>query len=397
MDSSRWLVAHKIAARPLLGNAISNRYFLSIHQGVIVSQVPNKPLHNLVVDNGIQPGQTKSLLLSISKSYSGSDVRIPAIVSRGLKDGPTLVVTAALHGDEINGTGVVRQLIIDRSFKLIAGTLILVPVVNILGFERHSRYMPDRRDLNRCFPGSRTGSLASRMAYEFFSQVMRNSDYAIDLHTAALRRTNFPNIRADISDPRLASFAKAFGAELIVNGRGPTGSLRNAACKAGCSTIILEAGEVWKVEPNVVEYALRGITNCLSFLQMIDAKPVAPKYRIVTDSTRWIRAKDGGFLQFHVRPGDIVAKGDAIVTNLTLSGDLRRTVRSPRAGIVLGMTTLPAVAPGSAICHLAFAKSGALAKAEEIAEGLSQGSLYERVKDETGSGIMRQDEARAKK
>ncbi len=354
-------------------------------------------LHNLVLDNQIEPGQTKSLLLSISKSYSGSDVRIPAIVSRGLKEGPTVVITAALHGDEINGTGVVRQLIVDPPFKLLAGTLILIPVLNILGFERHSRYMPDRRDLNRCFPGSRTGSLASRMASEIFRQVIVNSDYAIDLHTAAVRRTNFPNIRADMSDPHLAAFANAFGAELTVDGRGPRGSLRNAACKVGCATIILEAGEVWKVEPNVVEYALRGITNCLSYLKMTDSKRVAPKYRIVTDSTSWVRARDGGFLQFHIRPGDIVAKGEAIATNLSLSGDTRRKIRSPRAGIVLGMTSLPAVVPGSAICHLAYTKSGILANAEEIAESLSGNTLYERVKEELGAGIMVHDENSPKK
>lgn len=201
----------------------------------------------------VPPGSELATTLAISESYSGQDVSIPAFVWRGNSPGPTVCITAAVHGDEINGTGAIRHIIRERPFQLTAGTLVLIPVVNMPGFELHTRYLPDRRDLNRSFPGSAEGSFASRLARSFFDQVIRRCDYGIDLHTAAVRRTNFPNVRANMQDERLAAFARAFGAELIVSGNGPKGSLRASACKAGCATLILEAGEVWKVGPGVVE------------------------------------------------------------------------------------------------------------------------------------------------
>ena len=199
----------------------------------------------------IDPGSSASLSIPISEGYSGADITTPVYVWRGVQPGPTVAITAAVHGDEINGTGAIRHIIRHKPFELLAGTLVLVPVVNMMGFERHSRYLPDRRDLNRSFPGSREGSLTSRLAISFFSQVIKRCDYAIDLHTAAVRRTNFPNVRADLSNEPVAALARAFGAELIVDGKGPKGSLRATACKYNCPTIILEAGEVWKVEPGV--------------------------------------------------------------------------------------------------------------------------------------------------
>lgn len=161
----------------------------------------------------IAPGENRDLELKIAESYSGRTIQIPIHVRRGKKDGPVVFVTAAVHGDEINGTGAVRSLILDATFELQAGALILVPVVNLLGFDRHSRYLPDRRDLNRCFPGSLKGSLASRMARIVFDEVVARSDFGIDLHTAAVRRTNFPNVRADITNAETRRFAEAFGSE----------------------------------------------------------------------------------------------------------------------------------------------------------------------------------------
>ncbi len=350
--------------------------------------VPAWQTHNLVLAHDVKPGESRTVQLTISKSYAGADIRIPVSIWRGEQTGPTVVLTAAIHGDEINGTGIIRQILTDRVLDLKRGTLILVPVVNMFGFERHTRYMPDRRDLNRCFPGSYNGSLASRMARSFFDQVARNADYGIDLHTAAVRRTNFPNVRADLSDPKLAEFARAFGSELLIDGRGPKGSFRNAACRAGCATLILEAGEVWKVEQTIVEYALRGIRNCLAFLEMIDDEMRPLPYCIITDSTKWIRAREGGFLTFHAAPGDIVAKGDPIATNTSLTGDKRNLVRAPRDGIVLGMTTLPAVSPGSPICHLAYAKKGELRKHERAVGRLDDDSLYGRIKDDLAVSLM---------
>lgn len=335
-----------------------------------------------------EPGGRDQYQLVVSESISGADVTIPVYVWKGKRPGPVVCVTAAVHGDEINGTGTIRSIITDPPFELQRGTLVMVPVVNLLGFERHSRYLPDRRDLNRSFPGSASGSLSSRLAFSFFSQLTKHCDYGIDLHTAAVRRTNFPNVRADISNTTLRSFARAFGTELIVSGPGPKGSLRRAATKAGCLTMILEAGEVWKVEPAVVEYAIRGITNCLRHLRMVDGEPTRPPYRLETDTTTWVRATSGGFLEFHVAPGDLVHKDEPIATNSDLTGEEIETVRAPRDGIVLGMTTMPSVAPGDPVVHLTYPKSGTLNRIEKLIDKLDDDSLHERTREDLARNIM---------
>ncbi len=336
----------------------------------------------------VQPQSRASFAASLSESYLGADVTIPVHVWRGRREGPTVCVTAAVHGDEINGAGAIRQIIKEPPFEIVAGTLVLVPVVNILGFERHTRYLPDRRDLNRSFPGSKTGSLASRIAASFFTQITKRCDFGIDLHTAAVRRTNFPNVRADMTDERVASFARAFGAGLIVSAKGPKGSLRNAACDAGCATLILEAGEVWKVEPGVVEYAVRGIVNCLKHLEMVEGKPEEPPYRIEVDATKWIRATRGGFLEFHVAPGDTVEKDDPLATNTDLTGAELNIIKAPHNGIILGMTTIPSVAPGDPVFHLAFPRKSALRKMERIVGGLDNDSLHERMREGLASSVL---------
>jgi predicted deacylase len=336
----------------------------------------------------VAPGEQIVCKANLLAGYATNNVDIPVYIWRGQESGPTVAVTAAVHGDEINGTGAIRHIIRERVFELRAGTVVLVPVVNILGFERHSRYLPDRRDLNRSFPGSEQGSLASRMASSFFRQVVRRCDYCIDLHTASVRRTNFPNVRADLTNERVLALARAFGSELIVGGVGPKGSLRREANRIGCATIILEAGEVWKAEQTVVEYAVRGIGNCLMFLGMIDGEPVQPAYHVETDATKWIRAEQGGFLEFHVGPGDIVEKDEAIATNTNLVGEEQNVIRAPRDGIILGMTTIPSVVPGDPVCHLAYPKRSTLRKIERVVGRLADGSLHERLRDDLSSSIL---------
>jgi len=338
-------------------------------------------------DARVGPGEMVPLWIPVSESYAGSDVRIPALVWRGAKTGPTVCVTAAVHGDEINGTGTIRRLVRDQPFQLLEGTLVLVPVVNLIGFERHSRYLPDRRDLNRCFPGTKGGSLARRLAHAVFNFVVRRCDYGIDLHTAAVRRTNFPSVRADLDNERLAPFARAFGAELIIDGAGPAGSLRREATAAGCATLAFEIGEAWKVESGAVAYSISGITNCLRHLGMVDGEPSEPAYRLETDTTKWIRAEVGGFLEFHVAPGDIVKAGDPLVTNTSLLGTSNNLVVAPRDGIVIGMTTLPAVSPGNPVCHLAFPAQGTLRKIERAVRKLDEDALHERVRGDMARSV----------
>lgn len=312
----------------------------------------------------IAPGEARDVTLAISESYSGMTIEIPIHVRRARSDGPIVFVTAALHGDEINGTGAVRQLLQDDAFQLVRGTVILVPVLNLLGFDRHSRYLPDRRDLNRCFPGSETGSLASRMAHAIFHAIVMRSDYGIDLHTAAVRRTNYPNVRGDLGFPAVRQLAEAFGGEIIINSEGPRKALRPEACAAGCPTIMMEGGEVWKVEPAVVEATVRGIKNVLSYLEMLDQEPARPEYQVIIEKTKWVRAERGGFLQFHVNPGDIVEKDQPLATSATLLGRERRVLHSPFDAVVVGMTTLPAISPGEPVCNLGKLPGGT--KAAEL-------------------------------
>ncbi|MEJ2478547.1 MAG: succinylglutamate desuccinylase/aspartoacylase family protein, partial [Desulfobacterales bacterium] len=197
----------------------------------------------------MQPGRAGNVTLTVGESYSGASVGIDLHIRRGEEAGPAVFVTAALHGDEINGCGAVRQLIQDDRLKISRGVVVLVPVLNLLAFERHSRYLPDRRDLNRSFPGSADGSLAARMAHTIFHELVARCDYGIDLHTASVRRTNYPTVRADLQIREAKRIASAFGSEIIINNKGPKNSFRREACRVGCPTIIMEGGEVWKLEP----------------------------------------------------------------------------------------------------------------------------------------------------
>jgi len=335
----------------------------------------------------VGPGETRELEIAVSESYSSMTVKIPIHVSRGESSGPVVFVTAALHGDEINGTGAIRQLIQDPEVRLKRGVLLLVPVLNLLAFDRHSRYLPDRRDLNRSFPGSAKGSLASRMARTIFDQLIARCDFGIDLHTASVRRTNYPNTRGDLSNADVRRMASAFGCEIHLDGRGPRKSLRREASRAGCPTIVMEGGEVWKVEPGIVATAARGVKNVLREFGMIDGVIERPAQQVVINKSRWVRAERGGFLQFHISPGDFVAKGDALATNTTLLGKERSLLVSPFDAVVIGMTTLPAVSPGEPVCNLGqLPEDSPLIKVHRARR--EQHGLEEQVSEELGSNVL---------
>ena len=334
----------------------------------------------------IQAGESRDVNLPISESYSGMTVKVQVHIRRAPEDGPVVFVTAALHGDELNGTGAVRHLIQDDNFNLTRGAVIFIPVLNLLAFDRHSRYLPDRRDLNRSFPGSATGSLASRMASIIFNEIVPRCDYGIDLHTASIRRTNYPNVRADLTLPKVRWLAESFGSEITIDSKGPQGSFRREACRAGCPTIIMEGGEVWKVEPSIVETAVRGVKNVFRKLEMLDGSIKKPAYQVVIKKSKWIRAERGGFLHFHVKPGDIIEKGQPLVTNSTILGQEHNTFNAPFNAVVIGMTSLPAISPGEPICNLGKLpkeyKPSELRRLRSEEDGLEQ-----RVSDELASNV----------
>jgi predicted deacylase len=281
----------------------------------------------------------------------------------------------------------VRQLVQDDDLRLRRGSLILVPVVNVLAFERHSRYLPDRRDLNRCFPGIREGSLASRMAFVLFDEIVRRSDFGIDIHTAAVRRTNFPNVRAGLKDPRVKALARAFGSEFIIDAVGPKKAFRRAAVGEGCPTILVEGGEVWKVEPTILESTLRGVRNVLVTLEMLEGERTRPPFQVTLKKTKWIRADRAGFLNFHAVPGDVVGQGAPLATNTDLLGTESEVMIAPFDAAVLGMITLPAVGPGEPVYHLGRLEKGT-AKIERIRERLPDESPLTRMIDDLSSSLL---------
>jgi hypothetical protein len=307
-----------------------------------------------IADTDVAPGETTDVRLKISETYTGDPIAIPIRVIRGEKPGPHLFVSAALHGDELTGTGIIHELLHSGPLQIEAGTLLLIPVVNVFGFENHDRYLPDRRDLNRVFPGSATGSLASRIAHAFMMEIAGQCDYGIDLHSAAQTRTNYPNVRGDMAMERVRRISRVFGCELVVDGKGPEGCMRREACRVGCATIILEAGEPMKAEPDVLAVGVRGIRNVLIDLRMMPGRVEEPPWQSFVRKTTWIRAEVGGFLRFHVRPGDHVEDGHPVASNFSILGREQRILRSPIDGIVLGMATSPAVKPGEPVCHIAI-------------------------------------------
>jgi predicted deacylase len=297
-------------------------------------------------------GETADIRLKVAESYTAEPVSIPLTVVRG-GAGPTVFITATVHGDELIGVGILRSLLNDWSFDELAGTLIAVPVANVPGFLALDRRLPDRRDLNRSFPGSRAGSLASRLAEVLFREVVRKSDFGIDLHTAGAERANYPQVRGDLSQPHVGALAAAFGCPLIVDTPGPERSLRRTAVNAGVPTIVYEAGSPLRFERPFIEIGVQGILNVLRSLGMLPGAVRQPPLSLVLRRTRWVRATAGGIVDLKVELGQPLRRGDPISIHTNPFGRGRSVLASPRHGVVLGLTQIPLVHPGDAVCHMA--------------------------------------------
>ena len=297
-------------------------------------------------------GETVDLKLKVAESYTAEPVSIPLTVVRG-GAGPTVFITATVHGDELIGVGILRSLFNECSFAELAGTIVTVPIANVPGFLVLDRRLPDRRDLNRSFPGSRGGSLASRLAEVLFREVIAKSDFGIDLHTAGAERTNYPQVRADLTQPHVASLAAAFGCPLIVDSPGPERSLRSTAVAAGVPTIVYEAGSPLRFERPFIRIGVAGILNVLRSLGMLPGAVQQPPVRLVLQRTRWVRAKVGGIVDLMVELGQPLRRGDPISVHTNPFGRGQSVLSSPHGGLVLGLTQIPLVHPGDAVCHLA--------------------------------------------
>jgi hypothetical protein len=280
---------------------------------------------------------------------------MPVHVVHGRNAGPVLLVSAALHGDEINGVEIIRRLLAHKSINRIRGTLIAIPVVNVYGFVSKSRYLPDRRDLNRSFPGSEKGSMASRLAHVLMTQILPHCDHIIDLHTGAVNRENLPQIRAKLrGDSELKKLARAFGVPVILNAEFLEGSFRAAAKEMGIGVLLYEAGEALRFDEVAIRAGLRGVLQVMAELGM--RRKSTRKQRVmsmIANRTRWVRAAQSGILRSLVATGMKVEEGDLLAYINNPLGEHTEELISPVSGIVIGKTNLPLVFAGEALFNIA--------------------------------------------
>jgi predicted deacylase len=314
----------------------------------------------------IQPGERARVDIPLPNLYTTTPVFMPVHVVRGRKPGPRLFVTASVHGDEINGVEIIRRLLRQKALSRLKGTLLAVPVVNVYGYVRQSRYLPDRRDLNRSFPGSEKGSLAARLAATLIGEVVEGSTHGIDLHTGAIHRENLPQIRVTLNAGEdMPALAKAFETPVILDAEIRPGSLRAEAAARNIPILLYEGGEALRFDEFAVRAGLRGILGVMRHIGMI--RSTAPRRAIgheplIARSSVWVRAQQSGILLSLTPLGAHVNKGDTLGIITDPFRPVDDPVLSPVGGIVIGRTNLPLITEGEALYHLAcFGKPEAAA------------------------------------
>lgn len=305
----------------------------------------------------VAAGERQIVELLATRLYTGAELKIPVHVVHGSEPGPRLFLCAALHGDEINGVEVIRRVLRLEAIEALSGLLIAVPVVNVFGFVQQSRYLPDRRDLNRSFPGSHKGSLAGRVARTFLEEVVRGSDLGIDLHTGSHDRCNLPQVRIVPGDPLLERMAEAFGAPVVLPGKAPRGTLRGAAARKGTPLLVYEAGQALRFEEAAIEPGVRGVVAVMRRLGMLPEEESGGTTPPVTaTASRWIRAPIGGVFRVGVELGARVRRGERVGTISDPLGSEEMEVMAPATGLIIGRLERPLVYRGEALLHLAQAR-----------------------------------------
>jgi predicted deacylase len=318
-------------------------------------------------------GSRVNLDLPIAQLHTHTQLTMPIRVWRGKKDGPRLFVSAAIHGDELNGVEIIRRLMNQKTLSRLRGTLITIPIVNIYGIIQHSRYLPDRRDLNRNFPGHERGSLASRLANLFMQEIVANTTHGIDLHTGALHRNNLPQIRANMKDEATSKLAHAFGVPLLIDSQLRDGSLREAAAEYGIPMLLYEAGEALRFDEVSIRAGVKGIINVMRSLGMLPAvkrKAGQPYEPIVVSHTSWVRAPESGIFRALVPLGARVKRDQLLGVIASPFGDEEYEVKASFSGIVIGRTSLPLINEGDALFHLARVQG--IRAAEESVESFTE-------------------------
>ncbi len=316
----------------------------------------------VLADVEVKAGRSAIGAVPIPRLVTGTPVSLPLRVVHGRHDGPTMLVSSAIHGDELGGVEIVRRVTEALAPADLHGTVILVPIVNVHGFLTGDRYLPDRRDLNRSFPGSATGSLASRIAHVFMDQLVTRCDVGIDLHTGSDHRTNLPQVRADLDDPTTHDLATAFGAPVLLQAKLRDGSLRAAGLAVGVTMLLYEGGEALRFDEPAIAAGVDGIRRVAQHLGMTpDADPPPlprddggrPRTPIVSRRSAWVRARRSGVTSMAADLGDRVAKGDLLAVVHDSLGHRLSRARAPFDGVVIGRRQHPLVHQGDAIVHVA--------------------------------------------
>ncbi|WP_226010006.1 succinylglutamate desuccinylase/aspartoacylase family protein [Halomicrobium salinisoli] len=305
----------------------------------------------------VDPGETANVRYTVSETYLGDPVRMPVTIVNGAEPGPTAFLSAAAHGDELNGVEVVREVAHEWDHADLHGTLVCLPVLNVPGFMAQQRYLPIYdRDLNRSFPGNADSTSAKRMADEIFRNFVEPCDLGLDFHTSTRGRTNMLHVRGDMEDAGAERVGKAFASNLIISSEGPSGSLRREATEAGVPTITIEMGEAHRFQREFIDRALVGTRSVLAEFGMLSAETVAwPGWRtVVADSSEktWIRADVGGLVDMHHDRGSVVYEGEAICTIANPFKTDATVVEAPFTGLLVGVLENPLVYPGNPLCHL---------------------------------------------
>ena len=303
----------------------------------------------------IPPGSRRRIQIDVARLPTGDWLSLPVEVINGEKPGPSMWLDAAIHGDEINGLEIIHQVLDILDGAELAGQVLAVPIVNVFGFVQQTRYLPDRRDLNRCFPGSSKGSLASRIARLFMTEIVDRCDYGIDFHTGSLHRNNMPQIRAELADPETRRIAEAFGAPVLYRAGKIRGSLRAAAVKRGKHILVYEAGEPMRFEKQAIEVGVRGTLRVLGALGMwpTPEEPLPPAFE--ASKTSWVRAGRSGIMHLAVELGQEVENRETLAVITDVASSKRMTVKARFPGLVIGILNNPLVHQGDALVHLARA------------------------------------------
>ncbi len=354
------------AAEELVEAVPAHEHLVPLADAVLTAEGQASPL--LLLGAEIMPGTTQRLAWSATELFEGVPVSTPVLVVNGSLPGPTLCLTAAVHGDELNGIEIVRRVLHEISPGKLSGAVIGVPIVNVQGFRRGSRYLPDRRDLNRYFPGNPNGSAAARIANALFNDVIAHCDALVDLHTGSFERANLPQIRADLRNPDVVTLTQGFGSMVVLHSSPTVGTLRHAATMAGIPAVTVEAGGPSQLELAEVKHGVKGIETLLSTLGMTrktrfwgDPEPVY--YR-----SSWVRANNGGILLADVSLGSTVRKGDLLGTITDPMSNQRTELFSPYAGRIIGLARNQVVMPGFAAFHVGI--EAAHIVTDEIAPGV---------------------------